>query len=82
VFGEAVGIGVMLTQAEHGVVLQQPIQNIEGFAGRTGNHSRAEDRILIGGVRVQRNSPFIVAEVARIKRGKQRTLLNPEPLAI
>jgi hypothetical protein len=33
VFGEAVGIGVMPTQAEHGVVLQQPIQNIWASRG-------------------------------------------------
>jgi hypothetical protein len=53
--GEPVGVRVMLAQAQNSVVFQQSIEDIQGFTRRARDDPGAEDRVLIGRVRKDRD---------------------------
>jgi hypothetical protein len=80
--GVAVRVGRVLTRPQDRVVLQQAIEHVYGLAGRAGDRSRAEDRELVGGMRVDGDRPVVVAEVPRIEHAQQRAGPDSESLPV
>ena len=77
-----VSVGSVLAQAQNGVIFEQAVEHVEGFARAAGDDPRSEHAKLVRYVRINRQGALIVAKVARVEGGQQRALLNSEPLAV
>lgn len=80
--GVAMSIGRMLTNFENRIVVEQPVKDIQGFTGATGNYLSAEDRILIGDMGVDANSLLVVAIVAGVIGCQQTAGANAKTLCV
>jgi hypothetical protein len=61
--GEAMLIDKMFFGPEDRMVIQQAVQDIEGFADRTRNDLRMEDALLIGNMGVDGHRTIVIALV-------------------
>src|SRR3954453_320921 len=82
VFSKPAGICCVLADSQEGVIVEDAVEDIARLARGTGNGAGGIDAVLVGGVGVQRECPFIVAEVAGIEGAEQTVALDGEPLAI
>ena len=64
-------VGVVLPWTQNRIVLQQSVEHIQCLARRARNYPSAENTVLVGGVRKNRDRPLIVAKISRIKGGQQ-----------
>ena len=59
VVGESFGIGGVLVNVELGIVVQQAIEHVGGFANTSRDDLRVEGRMLIGHVGVEGDARFL-----------------------
>jgi hypothetical protein len=80
--GEAMLIDKMFLGTQDHIIIQEFIQDVEGFTNRAGNDLRMKHAMLIGGMCVHGQRPVVVPEVARIERAKEGARLKAEALSI
>jgi hypothetical protein len=80
--GEAMLIDHMFFGPQDRIVVQQPVQHIQGFTHGAGNDLRMKHALLVGEMGVDRPGPVVIPEVARVERPKKGTGVEAEPLPI
>jgi hypothetical protein len=77
--GKPVSIDHMLPRPENGVIVEEPVQDIERFPRCTGDGAGGEDAILIGEMGIDGDRPVVVPEVAKTLIGGSAWRMNDPP---
>ncbi len=81
-FRGTVSVGEMFPGAKDRVVVEEAVEDVNGFPRGARYRTRREDRMLVRDVGINADRPVVVADVPGVKGRQKRTRLDLESLAV